>query len=68
MEHKSGYGHHLVLVHEIEHPDGRKRNHELDADRPGSASSGGAGSSKPIEPVFCAICFATGKTAGSSSI
>lgn len=44
MEHKSGYGRHLVMVRELEHPDGRKRNHEIDSDRPGQASSGGSGS------------------------
>jgi len=43
MEHKSGYGRHLVLVRELENPDGRKRNHEIDSDRPGEASSGGRG-------------------------
>lgn len=44
MEHQSGFGRHLVLVHELENPDARKRNHEIDADRAGAASSGGSGS------------------------
>jgi protein required for attachment to host cells len=43
MEHKSGFGRHLIMVRELENPDGRKRNHEIDSDRPGEASSGGRG-------------------------
>lgn len=46
MEHKSGFGRHLNLVRELEHPDGRKRNHEIDSDRPGEASPGRGGSSR----------------------
>jgi len=41
MEHKSGFGRHLILVREIDHPDGRKRNHEIDTDKAGDASTGG---------------------------
>lgn len=43
MEHQSGFGRHLVLVRELENPDARKRNQEIDSDRPGEASSGGGG-------------------------
>jgi len=43
MEHQSGFGRHLVLVRELDNPDARKRNHEIDSDRPGAASSGGGG-------------------------
>lgn len=46
MEHKSGFGRHLKLVREIEHPEGRMRNHEIDSDRPGEASAGGRGTSR----------------------
>jgi protein required for attachment to host cells len=46
MEHQSGFGRHLVLVRELENPDARKRNHEIDSDRPGDASSGGRGTMK----------------------
>lgn len=46
MEHKSGFGRHLILVHEIEHPEGRMRNQDIDSDRPGTASSGGHGTSR----------------------
>lgn len=42
MEHRSGFGRHLNLVRELDNPDGRKKNQELDTDRPGEgASSGG---------------------------
>jgi protein required for attachment to host cells len=37
MEHRPGFGHHLRLVREIEHPEGRKRNRELDEDRTGDS-------------------------------
>jgi protein required for attachment to host cells len=46
MEHQSGFGRHLVLVRELENPDARKRNQEIDSDRPGDASSGGGGTMK----------------------
>lgn len=49
MEHKSGFGRHLVLVHEIDHPEGRKRNHEIDSDRPGAASSGRGASRRAMQ-------------------
>lgn len=32
----------LTLVREIDNPDGAKRNREIESDRPGSASAGGA--------------------------
>lgn len=46
MEHRSGFGKNLSFVSEMENPDGRKRNHELDTDRAGEASSGGRGPSR----------------------
>lgn len=35
MEHRSGFGRNLILVSELDNPDGRKRNHEIDSDRAG---------------------------------
>lgn len=46
MEHQSGFGRHLVLVGELEHPEARLRNQEIDSDRAGEASAGGSGTSR----------------------
>jgi protein required for attachment to host cells len=44
LEHRSGFGRNLTLLREIANPDGRKKNAELNADRPGtSATRGQAG-------------------------
>jgi protein required for attachment to host cells len=40
MEHRPGFGRHLTLVHEIEHPDGRKKNKDIDSDRAGESFTG----------------------------
>lgn len=44
MEHRSGFGKNLFFVEELTNPDGRKRNHEIDADRAGEAFTGARGS------------------------
>lgn len=43
MEHRPGYGHHLLQVAELQNPDGRKRNRELESDRAGESGSGSRG-------------------------
>jgi protein required for attachment to host cells len=49
MEHRSGFGRNLNFVSELENPDGRLRNREIDTDRAGSASPGrGKGSQRAM--------------------
>jgi protein required for attachment to host cells len=43
LEHRSGFGKHLAFVSELQNPDGRKRNHEIDSDRAGKTFTSGHG-------------------------
>jgi protein required for attachment to host cells len=43
MEHRPGYGHHLRQVRELQNPDGRKRNKDLESDRAGESFTGARG-------------------------
>lgn len=43
MEHRSGFGKNLTFVSELQNPDGRKRNHEIDSDRAGKTFTSGHG-------------------------
>lgn len=43
MEHRPGFGRHLTLVKQLEHPEGRKKSSELDTDRAGASASSGGG-------------------------
>lgn len=40
FEHRPGFGHNLSLVRELEHPDGRKKNRDLESDRSGDSFTG----------------------------
>jgi protein required for attachment to host cells len=47
LEHRSGFGRNLTFVSELENPDGRKRNHEIDSDRAGQSFSRAGGAASP---------------------
>jgi protein required for attachment to host cells len=40
MEHRPGFGHHLRLLRELENPDGRLKDGQLESDRSGDSFTG----------------------------